>query len=79
MDIPAQRLSRRLQRTLLAFFLLAALLLVVVSVAAPSLYTNTLSLIPSLTGRSPTASALLLVGVMVFITLLMIGVLGRWR
>ncbi len=53
MDMPAQRLSRRLQRTLLAFFLLAVLFLVVVYVAAPSIYTNTLSLIPSPTGHSP--------------------------
>src|SRR6266446_10950709 len=79
MDMPAQRLSRRLQRTLLAFFLLAALLLVVVYVAAPSIYTNTLSLMPSPTGRSPAAATLLLVGVGVFLAIMMIGVLRRWR
>jgi hypothetical protein len=79
MDMPAQRLSRRLQRTLLAFFLLAALLLVVVYVAAPFIYTNTLSLMPSTTGRSPAAATLLLVGVGVFLAIVMIGVLRRWR
>jgi hypothetical protein len=79
MDISAQRLSRRLQLTLLAFFLLAALMLVVVYVAAPSIYTNTLSLMPSPTLRSPAAAALLLVAVGVLIALLMIGVLRRWR
>jgi hypothetical protein len=79
MNMPAQRLSRRLQLTLLAFFGLSALMLVVVYVAAPSIYTDTLSLMPSPTLRSPAAAALLLVAVGVLIALLMIGVLRRWR
>jgi hypothetical protein len=79
MDMPTQRLSRRLQRTLLAFFCLSVLFLVVVYVAAPSIYTNTLSLMPSPTGRSPAAATLLLVGVGVFLAIVMIGVLRRWR
>ena len=41
--MPAQRRSRLLQRTLLAFFCLSVLFLVVIYVAAPSIYTNTLS------------------------------------
>ena len=61
MDMPEQRLSRRLQRTLLAFFLLAVLFLVVVYVAAPSIYTNTLLLEPAPTGRYPAAATLVLV------------------
>ena len=40
--MPAQRRSRLLQRTLLAFFCLSVLFLVVIYVAAPSIYTNTL-------------------------------------
>src|SRR6266699_1088381 len=79
MDRPAQRLYRRLQLTLLAFFLLAVLFLVVVYVAAPSIYTNTLSLMPSPTGRYPAATTLLLAGVGVFLSIVMIGVLRRWR
>jgi hypothetical protein len=79
MDMPEQRLYRRLQRTLLAFFLLAVLFLVVVYVAAPSIYTNMLLLMPSPTGRSPAATTLLLVGVGVFLAIVMIGVLRRWR
>lgn len=79
MDMPAQRLSRRLQQALLAFFLLVTLLLVAVYIAAPSLYKDTLSLIPFPTGRSPAAALLLLAGVGVFIALLMVGVLRRWR
>ncbi len=79
MDMPAQQLSRRLQRTLLAFFCLSALFLVVVYAAAPSIYTNTLSLMPSPAGRSPVAATLLLGGVGVFLAIVMIGVLRRWR
>ncbi|HEX9131095.1 MAG TPA: hypothetical protein VF844_02260 [Ktedonobacteraceae bacterium] len=78
MDMPAQRFSRRLQRTLLAFFCLSVLFLLVVYVAAPSIYTNTLSLLPSPTGHSPVAATLLLVGVGVFLAIVMVGVLRRW-
>jgi hypothetical protein len=79
MDMPTQRLSHRLQLTLLAFFLLAALFLIVVSIAASSIYTNTLLLLPAPTGRSPAATTLLLVGVGLFLALMMIGVLHRWH
>src|SRR6266700_1698710 len=63
MDTPEPRLLRRLQRTLLAFFCLSALFLVVVYVAAPSIYTNTLLLALSPTEHYPTAAPLLLVGI----------------
>jgi hypothetical protein len=79
MDMSEQHLYRRLQRTLLAFFLLAALFLVVVYVAAPSIYTNTLLLTPSTTEHHPAAATLLLGGVGVFLAIVMIGVLRRWR
>ena len=78
MDMPEPRLSRRLQWTLLAFFLLAVLFLVVY-VAAPSIYTNTLLLMPSLTGRYPAAATLLLIGIGGFLAIVMVGVLRRWR
>jgi cell division protein FtsW (lipid II flippase) len=79
MDMPEPRLLRRLQRTLLAFFLLAALSLVVVYVAAPSIYTNTLLLALSPTEHYLTAAPLLLVGMGGFLAIVMIGVLRRWR
>jgi hypothetical protein len=52
---------------------------VVVYVAAPSIYTNTLLLTPSPTEHYPAAATLLLVGVGVFLAIVMIGVLRRWR
>ena len=79
MNMPAQRLTRRLQWTLLAFFLLAVLFLVGVYVAAPSISMSTLLFLPSLTGRSSAVATLLLVGVGVFLAFVMIGVLRRWR
>jgi hypothetical protein len=79
MDTPEPRLLRRLQRTLLAFFLLAALLLVEVYVAAPSIYTNTLLLALAPTQHYPTAAPLLLVGIGGFLAIVMIGILRRWR
>src|SRR5712692_5493219 len=79
MDTPEQRLSRCLQRTLLAFFLLAVLFLLVVYVAAPSIYANTLLLAFSPAEHSPAAATLLLVGVGGGLALGMLGVLRRWR
>jgi hypothetical protein len=79
MDTLEQRLFRRLQRTLLAFFLLAVLFLVVVYVAAPSIYTNTHLLTFSSTEHYPAATTLLLVGIGGFLAIVVIGVLRRWR
>ena len=79
MDTLEQCLARRLQRTLLAFFLLAVLFLVGVYVAAPSIYTSTLLLTLSPTEHSPAAATLLLVGIPGFLAIVMVGVLRRWR
>ena len=74
-----QLLVRRLERLLLAFFLLAALFLVVVYVAAPSMYTQTLLLQPSLTDRYPLPVTLFLVVIVVFLAILIVGVVRHWR
>jgi hypothetical protein len=79
MDTLEQRLLRRLQWTLFAFCFLAAPLLVVVYVVAPSIYTSMLFLRPSSAERYPAAATLLLVGVGGFLAIVMIGVLRRWR
>ena len=70
---------RRLERILLAFFLLATLFLLVVYFAAPSIYTNTLLLEPSPTDRYPFPATLFLVGILVFIAVLIVGVVQHWR
>lgn len=79
MNMPVPHLARRLQWALLAFFLLAVLFLVGVSIATLSIPMRTLLLLPSLTARAPAVTTLLLVGVGVFLADVMIGVLHRWR
>ena len=74
-----RELTRRLECMLLAFFLLAALFLLVVYVVAPSIYTNTLLLVPSRTDRYPLPVTLFLVGILVFIAILIVGVIHHWR
>jgi hypothetical protein len=74
-----QLLVRRLDRLLLAFFLLSALFLLAVYVAAPSIYTQTLLLQSSPTDRYPFPVTLFLVVILVFIAVLMVGVVRHWR
>jgi hypothetical protein len=74
-----QLLVRRLERLLLAFFLLAALFLLAVYVAAPSIYAQTLLLQPSPTDRYPFPVTLFLVVILVFIAVLIVGVMRHWR
>jgi hypothetical protein len=71
--------SRPLERTLIAFCLLAALSGVVVYLAAPSVYTNLLMLHLSPTDRYPFAATLVLVGILLVIAIVMVGVLQHWR
>ena len=78
-DTHQKVLSRRLARVLIAFFLLAALSLLVVYFVDPSIYTKTLMLQPPPTDRYPLPATLLLVGILVFITMVSIGVLRHLR
>ena len=70
---------RRLERGVLAFFLLAALFLVVVYVAAPSIYAEALKLQPSAAERYPWSVTLFLVAIVAFIAVLSVGVVRHWR
>src|SRR2546428_13185898 len=72
-----QALVRRLERILIAFFLMAALFVLVVYFADPSIYTNTLTL--STTDRYPLPATLFLVALLVFIAILIVGVVRHWR
>lgn len=70
---------RRLERILIGFFLVAVLFLLVVYFADPSIYTDTLLLMPSPTDRYPLPVTLFLVAILVFIAVLIVGVLRHWR
>jgi H+/Cl- antiporter ClcA len=78
-DTHQQLLLHRLERVLMAFFLLAALFLLVVYMTAPSLYTETLLLQPSPTDRYPLAVTLFLLAILAFIAVLIVGVLQHWH
>jgi hypothetical protein len=67
-DLHQQVIGRRLEQVLIAFFVLAALFVVMVYVAAPSIYTQGLLLEPSPTDRYPFPATLFLVALLVFIT-----------
>jgi pimeloyl-ACP methyl ester carboxylesterase len=69
----------RLEIAVIAFFILTALSLLVVYVADPEIYAQSLSLASSPADRYPVPVTLFLVGVLVLITLLSFGVVSHWR
>ena len=78
-DIRPKVRSSRLERVLVAFFLLATLFLLVVYFVAPSIYTDTLMLQSSPADRYPLAATLFLASIVVFIAILVVGVVRHWR
>jgi hypothetical protein len=68
-----------LERTILAFFVLAASIAVVVYLAAPAVYTNLLLLHPTPAERYPAPVTLALVGILLVIAVGMVGVVRHWR
>ena len=68
-----------MERVLIAFFLMATLFLLVVYVAAPSIYSATLLLIASPTERYPLPVTLFLVALLAFIAILIAGIVRHWR
>jgi hypothetical protein len=68
-----------LERVLFAFFIIAALFLLIVYFIAPSIYTSTLLLTSSPADRYPLPATLFLVAIVAFITVLLVGVMHHWR
>ena len=68
-----------LEMGMIAFFILAATSLLVVYLADPSIYAQSLSLTSSPAERYPVPVTLFLVGVLVLITLLIFGVVRKFR
>jgi len=80
MKAPAHHFSRvRLERAVIAFFILAALSLLVVYVADPAIYAHSLALTSSPADRYPVPVTLFLVGILAGIALLILGVIHHWR
>src|SRR5258708_34732939 len=68
-----------LEIAVIAFFILAALSLLVVYVADPSIYVQSLSLTSSPADRYPVPVTLFLVGILAGIDRLALGVVRHWR
>ena len=78
-NVEGRVIARRLERTLLAFFLLTTLFAIVVYIVAPTIYSNILLLGTSPTDRHPFAITLFLFALVVFLVVLMVGVGQHWR
>ena len=80
MKTPTHHSTRvHLERAVTAFFILAALSLLVVYLADPSIYAQSLSLTSSPADRYPVPVTLFLVGILAMIALLILGVVRHWR
>ena len=80
MKAPTHHFSRvRLEIAVIAFFILSALSLLVVSVADPAIYAHSLALTSSPADRYLVPVTLFLVGILAVIALLILGVLHHWR
>lgn len=78
-DTPQKIISRRLERLLIALFLLIALSVLAVYIADPSVYTQALSFKPFATDRYPIPAMLFLVGLLALIAVVIMGILRHWR
>lgn len=72
-------IEAHLERVVIAFFILAALSLLVVYLADPAIYAQSLSLMSSPADRYPVPVTLFLVGVLAVIALLSVGVVRHWH
>jgi len=74
-----KRTIARLETVLIAFFVLAALSLIIVYFVDSSIYAKTLSFRPTTSDRYPLPATLFLVAILIFITVIIYGVLHHWR
>ena len=78
-DLHQKLTVQRLATVLIAFFVLAGLSVLVVYFADPTIYTKVLMLEATPSDRYPLPATLFLVALLIFITVLIIGVLLHWR
>jgi hypothetical protein len=77
--IPHSSIRVSLDMGVIAFFILAAISLLVVYAVDPAIYAQSLSLAPSPGDRYPVTVTLFMVGILTMIALLILGVLRHWR
>ena len=78
-DLHQKLAVQRLSAVIIAFFVLAALSALAVYIADPIIYTKVLMLESTTADRYPLAATLFLVALLIFITVLIVGVLRHWR
>ena len=78
-DLHQKQTIQRLTAVIIAFFVLAGLSALIVYLAVPTIFSKVLNLEPNTTDRYPLPSRLFLVALLIFITVLIIGVLKHWR
>ena len=78
-DLHQKLTVQRLSAVIIAFFVLAALSALAVYIADPIIYTKVLMLESTTADRYPLAATLFLVALLIFITVLIVGVLRHWR
>ena len=78
-DLHQRQTVQRLSAVIIAFFVLAALSVLVVYFVDPTIYSKVLKLEPTTTDRYPFPSTLFLVALLIFITVLIFGVTKHWR
>lgn len=78
-DLHQKLTIQRLSAALIAFFVLAGLSVLVVYFADPTVYTKVLMLESTPSDRYPLPATLFLVALLVFITVVIIGVMRHWR
>jgi hypothetical protein len=78
-DLHQKQTVQRLSAVLIAFFVLAALSVLVIFFVDPTIYTKVLMLESTTSDRYPLPATLFLVALLIFITILIYGVLHHWR
>jgi hypothetical protein len=78
-DLQQKLAVQRLSAAIIAFFVLAALSALVVYIADPTIYSKVLMLESTTSDRYPLPATLFLVVLLIFITVLIVGVLRHWR
>jgi hypothetical protein len=78
-DLHQKKTVERLSTVIIAFFVLAALSVLVVYFADPTIYTKVLMLESNTVDRYPLPATLFLIALLTFITILIFGVTKHWR
>jgi len=78
-DLHQKLTVQRLSAVIIAFFVLAALSALAVYLADPTIYTKVLMLESTTVDRYPLPATLFLIALLIFITVLIVGVLRDWR